>query len=761
MSVKIEKQNSYALSMQTGLNGVLTELLINRGIDDAEKIRDFLNPTIDKLSAPTVLSGLEEAKELIFKHKNGKILVYGDYDCDGIGASAIMYLALTSHGIDTDVFIPSRVEDGYGLSVPSLERAINKHNPTLLITVDCGISASEEVAYAKSLGLDVLVTDHHEPQDILPDCTIINPKLCPNATEFCGCGVAFTLIRELFGDACAFSYIDICAISTIADLVPLTMDNRIIASVGLKRITSDPREGVKALLRVSGHKNGLPVTSGDIAFKIAPRLNASGRLSDAEKSFKLLTSGDACEIRRIAEDLEAENRKRQELCAATIINAREMLIDYDLSKYRIIVLENDEWEGGVIGIAAAKIAEEFHRPTVLFSKKNDLYKGSCRSINGVSIYDVLYNAKDTVLQFGGHAMAAGLSIEPKNIDAFREACNAYVFATYGDEPFLPTYHSDAEVNLEDIDIGFADDLKKFEPFGMGNPKPVFSAQCNAIDISKIKNTPHLKAQIGKQTDFIAFNEADNMSLFRSPMRKTIYYSVEKDVFRGKESARCTYKNMELNEIVPSESELILRYAERYVTKFEPRKSSIKRTCDDMFGRLLITWTNETFSALRELYPKYFCALGTLSTQNPYNTILLAPKSDYGFEYYGDITLYDEPPTSYVEGVRSNFGAEVHVGAIKGDMSRFAPPTRNDLAKVFSYIKACYNGKRFPSRTQAYANLIGCGYDGGYVYYELALDILTEIGVIYFEGDIMRISSEKKELGQSKILKAIGGGNNAR
>lgn len=749
------------IASRVGLNRALTELLFKRGFDTPEKIIEFMNPSLSNLSPISALNGLDQAKNLIEKHKNGKILVYGDYDCDGIGASAIMYMALNSHGIDTEVFIPTRVDDGYGLSVPSLKRAIAKHNPTLLLTVDCGISSSEEVKFAKETGLDVIVTDHHEPQEELPDCILVNPKLSPGATEFCGCGVAFMLIRALFGEECASSYLDICAISTIADLVPLTGDNRIIASIGLKKISSGSREGINALLRVAGHKIGEHVNSGDIAFKIAPRLNASGRLSDAEKSFKLLTSKDTYEIRRIADDLEKENRLRQELCLSTINTARQMLLDYDLGKYRIIVLENDEWEGGVIGIAAAKIAEEFHRPTILFSKKNDVYKGSCRSIYGVSIYDILQNSKEVLVQFGGHSMAAGLSILPEKLDEFRDVANRYIIKTYGDEPFKPTYASDITLPIEDVNIEFADMLKKFEPFGMGNPKPVFSALCGTVDVSRIKSTPHLKAKIGSETEFIAFNASEKAEVLRSDMRKTIYYTIDKESFRGKETARCTYKDMLLNEIVPTETDIILRYAERYLAKCTVEKHSYSiRSNDTLFGTLRIVWSEETFNTLRERYPDYFCALGTLPTQNPLNTILLAPKGYYGFDYYGKIIVYDDAPENYCNKLQTCFGATVLRGDINGKIPAFNPPSRNDLAKVFSYIKAFYNGKRFPGKAQGYVDLVKGGYNLGYVYYELALDILTEIGVIYFNGEILRISSEKKELGQSKILKAIGGGNHA-
>ena len=310
MQGKIFSAEESASARRLGISERFLRLLRSRGLSDAE-IPDFLHPSLDKLSSPFDIHGMREAADRVrlAVERGEKILIFGDYDCDGIGASAMLYLAFKSHGTDIDVYIPTRLEDGYGLSVGALKRAFDKYSPTLLMTVDCGIGSVEEIAYAKSLGIDTIVTDHHQPPDKLPDTVIINPKLDDELPELCGAGVAFTLIRALFGDEAAKEYIDICAVSTIADLVPLTGDNRIIASYGLKRLRShDKRAGFKALLHTAGHKDGAPVTASDVAFRLAPRLNASGRLSDAYKSFRILTEDDPAEVDRLTAELEEENR---------------------------------------------------------------------------------------------------------------------------------------------------------------------------------------------------------------------------------------------------------------------------------------------------------------------------------------------------------------------------------------------------------------------------------------------------------------------
>ncbi len=759
MADHCDKNLIHMLSDTTGLNSVLTEILVKRGFNTEEKLVEFLDPKLSALSEPSVLDNINVAVEIIKSHiSNGKILIFGDYDCDGIGASAILYLALAEHGAKASVFIPTRVEDGYGLSENSLKRAIESNQPTLIVTVDCGIGSVDEVEYAKALGVEIIVTDHHEPREILPNCTIVNPKTQAGAPEFCGCGVAFMLIRALYGDKYAEQYLDICAISTIADLVPLIGDNRIIAQEGLKRMSgTSVREGIKALLKVSGHKYNGTVTSSDIAFKLAPRLNASGRLSNAEKSFKLLTSPQPYECEKLANELESENKKRQELCLETITQARKQLLNYDLVNNRIIVLQNDNWEGGVIGIAAAKIAEEFHRPTVLFAKKEDIYKGSCRSIVGINIYEVLTGAKEAIIQFGGHQMAAGLSILPDKLQKFINLCNDYIKANYSDDLFRLNYYSDAMIPLNEINLQFVNQLKRFEPFGMGNPRPVFSAKVNALPFERIKKLNHVKCKIFNGGEIVAFNELENIETLRSNMLKTIYYNPDKEVFMGRESVRCTYKSMVINEIIPSNEELLIATAERYAVKGELNEDKKQRApSDKLFGKLIITWSKDTYMELISQYPDYTRCLHKLSTSNPYNSILLAPKGVDNFEYYSEIVAYDNPPQSYINALAMSFSAQII--AVNNPLRlsiKDKLPDRNSLIKTYNAIRSSYLNNESENLIDMYYKCTQNGYQYGYLEFVLGYNVLLELDIIYYEGNVIRFSKDKKDLAQSEILKLSG------
>lgn len=748
--------SSEIISSELGIGKLIADLVVSRGYKTVSSARDFLYPDIKNLTSPYSFKGIDEACKLLKRHaENGRILVFGDYDCDGIGASAMLYLAFKSHGIDIDVYIPTRLEDGYGLSVGALKRAFERYSPTLLMTVDCGIGSVEEIAYAKSLGIDTLVTDHHQPPDKLPDTVIINPKLDDDLPELCGAGVAFTLIRALFGDETAKEYIDICAVSTIADLVPLTGDNRIIASYGLKRLRShDKRAGFKALLHTAGHKDGAPVTASDVAFRLAPRLNASGRLSDAYKSFRILTEDDPAEVNRLAAELEEENRTRQELCNGTIADARRMLTEYDLTHRRIIVLYKENWEAGVVGIAAAKIAEDFKRPTVLFVRKGDVLKGSCRSIRGVNIHDVLQAAENTLIQFGGHTMAAGLSLYPDDLARFTAVADAYIKANYADDVFMPHYDADAELEPDSITEKTVDEIELLEPCGMGNPRPVFKSVVKALPFERIKNLQHIKSRFGKNTEIVAFNELKNLDILRSGMSKELYYTLGKEEFRQKTYVRALFKGVRLTGVTPSEEMVFAAYAEKFAPLPEPQKVyGADSGFDFSFGRLLIAFRTETYRKLLDENPGYLGLLSAPVGYNPYNAVLLSPSLNADFRYYSVIEVFDSPPTGYVEYLKKSFGASVTAYSSgtfrlpKGNIDL----SRDALVKLFSYLKTFLNGKAVTAEEDVYYIICMHGYDADYYSFLTAWYVLREIGVVSFCDSTLTLSRDKKDLGSSRIL----------
>lgn len=749
------------LRRATGLDEILAVLLIERGIKTASEAKAFLYPELDDMCSPTVFNGMEEGASLVEKHvaKGSKILIFGDYDCDGIGASSILYLTLKELNANVEVFIPTRVEDGYGLSLDTLKRVIASKSPNLIITVDCGIGSIEEVDYAKSQGIDILITDHHEPGDILPNTIVIDPKTQEGAPELCGAGVAYKLAEMLTDRVSVRKYLDICAISTIADLVPLKGENRIIARHGLKMLTGlKVRDGIKALLRLAGHKTDAPVTATDVGFKIAPRLNASGRLSSADKSFKLLTSTDSSLLNIIAEELDSENKVRQDLCAKTIEEAREMLLNYDLVNNKIIVLSNDEWEGGVIGIAAAKLTEDFKRPTILFTKKDDYLKGSCRSIDGVNIFEVLSASQSAVIQFGGHAMAAGLSIYPENLEKFIELANNYIKNTYSDELFLPKYRCDAILDIDKIDLDFVDKLKLLEPFGMDNPRPTFAINANALNFERISSSQHIKYRHRYNVEIIAFNAYDKIDVLRSDMNKRIYFSVEKDVFRNKESVKCAFKDMELMEIKPSLESLAVQHADKYLaitTEQKPRRKDSENS--SLYGKILIAETLETFNALRAQYPTYVPQYKEIGSPNPYNTIILAPNNNCDFSYATEIVVYDYPPQSYLDFLSRTTGAVIRKGSRvaiskKPDLSI----SRNELISMFTFMRAYMNDREFTSVKDAYEAMLRQGYRGSLLTFALGVIIFSELGLFTINADKhLIVGNDKVNLEDSPCYKAFG------
>lgn len=352
-----------ALCKNLGISRDFLRLLLGRGMKEDE-LYDFLHPSLDKMSSPLVYDGMKEAAERIKLaiSRKEKVLIYGDYDCDGICAISTLMLYLRDK-LDVFYFIPDRNKDGYGISIEALEKILSKRSPSLVITVDTGITAVDEIEYLKSRGIDTIVTDHHEPQEKIPDCIVVDPKVARKGFyDLCGAGVALKLVEALAGREEACKYLDVVAIATIADVVPLKEDNRIIAYYGLKQITTSARKGVKMLLDQE------KVSAQDVMFRLAPRMNAAGRLNSAMKVVGLFLENDYFLLRTLTEELARDNSQRQDLCEKAVVEAKAMLKGADFENMGIIALYSDSWEPGILGIACARLVEEFKRPTVLFAK---------------------------------------------------------------------------------------------------------------------------------------------------------------------------------------------------------------------------------------------------------------------------------------------------------------------------------------------------------------------------------------------------------
>jgi single-stranded-DNA-specific exonuclease len=544
------------LSKAASISPVLAQILINRGIKTSEEINDFLKPAISKLSDPFDIPGINVAVERILdaSKRGERVLVHGDYDVDGLSATAIIFKAITMLGIDCSYFIPHRMEHGYGFNLSSLEEA-KQIGAKLIITVDCGITSFDTVSLSKKEGIDVIITDHHEPaisyessvtsqesgappthpspsrgegegggdrsqRFLLPDAlAIVNPKISnlqSPVSHLSGAGVAFKIVQALAmsasgGSNSPFSindFLDLAALGTIADVVPITDENRVIVKEGLKLLENGTGPGLMALKSVSGiEKRGLK--TGLLLFTIIPRINAAGRISDSRRVVQLLITDSEDEAIEIASWLDKLNSERQEIEEVIYQEALVKLNKKGISP--AIVLSSEGWHRGVIGIVASKIAEFFCRPTFIVSTEGEIARGSARSIPSFDIYKGLTHCREFLTDFGGHKQAAGFKLKSEDIVSFEEKMNRIVNESLADKDFVPTLEIDASVNLSDITFNFLRELDMLEPFGFGNPEPRLGSKGLEVLNPRVVGNNHLKMKLKQRShslDTIGFDMAE-------------------------------------------------------------------------------------------------------------------------------------------------------------------------------------------------------------------------------------------------------------
>lgn len=504
------EQNGGGFERPDGMPEALYRLLAARGIGSAEEAAAFLRPTVDMLNPPEALPGVAEARDVLNAavSEGKRICVYGDYDVDGVSASSIMYLCLRRMGGDVSVYLPSRHDEGYGLNERAVREIAQKYD--LMVTVDCGITSVELIDLAGELGLATVVTDHHRPAETLPRTIVINPLIGDYPDKYlCGAGVAFKLCEALVGREAALDYVDIAALATVADIVPLTGENRVITRVGLDKMNRAARLGLAALRDVAG-LGEKPFTSGMLGFQIGPRLNASGRLGSARRAFELLTTENPVRAREIAVELNAENDLRRQIETEITGAALKQLENFDFIKHRAIVVAGDGWNSGVIGLAASRIVEMYNYPTILISMDGDVGVGSCRSIPGVDIHAALSAVAGHMVKFGGHAQAAGLTIRREELDAFREELDEYLRRNIPPETYIPVTEYDTDAEFCDLDVHFTALMEAFAPTGMGNPTPVFHSRANVADARRVgREGAHLSLRLTDGTNYmraVAFRE---------------------------------------------------------------------------------------------------------------------------------------------------------------------------------------------------------------------------------------------------------------
>lgn len=557
---ELKPENVRRISKNLNIPPVITAILLNRNVSETD-IPAFMAKSMKSVRNPMLMKDMDKAvkriKTALDKHE--KIVVYGDYDVDGITSTTLMYDFLASLGADVDFYIPNRENEGYGMNIKAVNRLI-KQGVKLLITVDCGITALGEVSFAKLLGMDVIVTDHHTCTERLPEdaCAVLNPKRPDCDYPFdglAGVGVAFKLVLALAmlfkinTTQCFNKYIDIVALGTIADIVPLLDENRIMTAKGVAAIASSSRPGIRALIKVS-EADKRPFNATSVAFTLAPRLNAAGRLGSADAGVKLLLEKDYAAAEKMAQQLEEENRRRRSEEQIIYAQALEMLdADSELEKKKVIVLAKSGWHKGVIGIAAARICEQFYKPCILLSiDEKGVGKGSGRSVPSFNLFSALAHCEDLLTAFGGHSAAAGLTIDEKSIEEFTKKINAYADSVLTAADMIPKLDIDYPVTEKDISVEAAKLLEGLEPFGAGNEKPVFALENVRVYAADTMGADgrHLRLRIlagDKIINCAGFSMGELAKELNAGDNVSIAFNMDINRFRGAENVQLIIKDI--------------------------------------------------------------------------------------------------------------------------------------------------------------------------------------------------------------------------
>src|SRR5213596_3157091 len=475
---------------------------MRKGFASAQEVETFLRPRLSSLSDPFLLPNMQTAVERVLGalDRHERIVLFGDYDVDGVTSIALLAEMLRAYGATPELFLPLRMEEGYGLSSESIERCLEQCRPQLLIAVDCGTSSVAEVADVRRRGVDVIVFDHHEPKSALPDCVaIVNPKIDPDSPfhYLCSAGIAFKVCHALLKTRPLDGFdlkrkLDLVALGTVADIVPLRGENRILVQRGAIEIARTSRIGLRKLMQVAGVR--VPILPEDIGYRLGPRLNAAGRLSTAEKSLRLLLTQEESEAAVLAAELDQQNRERQGVETQIFAAAKEKVdSEFDPARDAAIVVGARGWHAGVLGIVASRVARKYHRPTIVIGfDDNGMGKGSGRSIEGLNLVDALKRCSGLLEKFGGHEMAAGLALREENFDRFAEAFRSTARELLTEDALQPCLRLDDELAFTDIDIDFLRWHEMLQPFGNGNPQPLFFArEIEPVAPPRIVNDKHL------------------------------------------------------------------------------------------------------------------------------------------------------------------------------------------------------------------------------------------------------------------------------
>ena len=719
-----------------------------------DSLYDYLHPSLDKLSSPYEIDGMKEAVErikLAIKNKE-KVLIYGDYDCDGICAISTLMLYLRDK-LDVFYFIPDRNKDGYGISVEALDKILAYHSPKLVITVDTGITAIEEVEYLKSRGIETIVTDHHEPQERIPDCIVVDPKVARKGFyDLCGAGVALKLVEALGGREEAKKYLDIVAIATIADVVPLKQDNRIIAYYGLKQITTSPRKGVKMLL------NQEKVSAQDVMFRLAPRMNAAGRLNSAMKVVGLFLENDYFLLRTLTDELARDNSARQELCEKAVERAKAQLAGTDFNDVGIIVLKNKDWEPGILGIACARLTEEFKRPTILFANTDEgELRGSARSIPQVNIFETLCALSGYFTGFGGHAQAAGISMKEDRFDDFVKAANELILKTHDKHDFTHEICCEMELPIDMDFLSFAKELELMEPTGYQNPRPTFLVKGQGMRFDRIGFSQHVK-YVAPNIELMGFSKFAPC-LSAKTGRVDFEISLGVNAFQNRESAQGIIQTLQFEDIDVSEDEAVCMNLHQLSCEGEAHIEStdfkqLNEWLKAPFGTAIVCFSKQEYENLLgscDSVRKLPVLIATTRCLNPENCVVVCPAECFDFSFFNRVVVAGNP---LCDGYLAKLQKESNAIYALGDCSaKKIAVSKDTLRKVYKEIVNVT--RRTPKLASPHKTYIAVcsGYKVKESTFMLALRIFDEVGTVRInEKGFAQISAKSVNLEDSIVYR---------
>lgn len=552
---EFDKNRVVEISKAFKISPLTAIILYNRGVREDKDIQTFLSKSLGVMHDPYLMKDMKKAVERIHlaKERNEKITIYGDYDVDGITSIAILYKHLAEMGISVDYYVPDRMQEGYGVNKDALNK-IHQKGSSLIITVDTGITAVEESEYAKEIGLDVIITDHHECKEQIPNVyAAIDPKQrnCPYPFKsLAGVGVVFKLIQALDEQkslsALMDKYADLLCLGTVADISPLINENRVIVTEGLKRFKNTKNVGLKALIDVS--TNGKSITTSTIGYTIAPRINASGRLGCASRSVELFLTDDKQKAHMLAESLCEENTVRQQTEQKMFKEALEYIEKHpEIKDDKVLIIAHENWHHGIVGIVSSKITEKFYKPSILFAIDGEEAKGSGRSVQGYNLFGSLEQCSDLLEKYGGHELAAGLTIRSDQIEAFRQRINAISKDTINETTLVPTIQLDAVIKVPYITLDTVNDINQLQPFGVDNPTPFFAVRNIKIHkISVMSEGKHLRMTLfkdGKYLDSVGFGMGEYFQYLKEGDFIDVAFSLDINDYKGFQNVQLILKDI--------------------------------------------------------------------------------------------------------------------------------------------------------------------------------------------------------------------------